>query len=164
METKGLLKLETVNGITSIVSVQRIHDLYRGVSVPDPERFRAAVSSDDGRVQSQSGGVSSKAVKITGERVPISLLCYTFFCLSLYYSFLFIGCIRSVADLYKLPKHIVKIFGNLRGQFGGYLKATEIRDALVAYFRSNDLDNLSDKVSDHFFLYKYCSCIIQMVK
>jgi hypothetical protein len=40
MEQKGLLTLKDTNGVASVTSIQRVHDLFRGVKVQDPEALR----------------------------------------------------------------------------------------------------------------------------
>ena len=144
MEKNGLLKLETLNGITSIVSVQRIHDLYRSASVADPEGFRRAVNTDEGAASNAAD--AGRLAKITGTVLIVQRYFPQVYITFQSTSIPFANN-DAVAELYKIPKHIVKILGSLKGQYGACLKASEVRDALVAYFKSKDLDDTGDKVS-----------------
>jgi hypothetical protein len=40
MEHRGLLTLKDTNGVASVTSIQRVHDLFKGVKVQDPEALR----------------------------------------------------------------------------------------------------------------------------
>ena len=132
MESLSLLTLKETNGIASVTSVQRAHDLFRTVKVPDPEGFRANVTKpanatdggqddgDDGKSPffamgssssgSGAGGNSGKGGKIT------------------------------VVELFKFPKNLKDVFGSVRGQFGEHLRVSEVRDVLVMYIKNKDLD------------------------
>ena len=46
MEGQGLLTLKDVNGVSSVTSVQRIHSLFKGIKVQNPEALRAGIKND----------------------------------------------------------------------------------------------------------------------
>jgi len=118
MQRAGLLTLQDNNGVISIVSVQRVHDLYKGIKVENPDHFRKYMLSNS---QSDLSGASN-AVAMEGK--------------------------INVVDLYKLPKHAVKyLFGDMKGQYGKYLKLNEVKEALINYIRSKNLEDSTNKAS-----------------
>ena len=46
MEGQGLLTLKDVNGVSSVTSVQRIHSLFKGVKVQNPEALRSGIRNN----------------------------------------------------------------------------------------------------------------------
>ena len=46
MENQGLLTLKEVNGVSSVTSVQRIHSLFKGIKVQNPESLRAGIKNN----------------------------------------------------------------------------------------------------------------------
>ncbi len=130
MQRAGLLSLQDNNGVVSIVSVQRIHDLYKGIKVENPDSFRKFMLSN-----SQGDSTSAASTAISEGKI-------------------------NVVDLYKLPKHAVKyLFGDMKGQYGKYLKLSEVKEALIDYIRAKNLEDPTNRstlnVPSDDPLYKY---------
>lgn len=47
MENRGLLTLKESNGVASVMSVQRVHDLFKGVKVQNPDTLRTGLKNKD---------------------------------------------------------------------------------------------------------------------
>jgi hypothetical protein len=63
MEKLGLLITKEHNGILSVISVERIHSLFRGIKVDDPESFKSnALNSED---SNNSNDSNKKGLKIS---------------------------------------------------------------------------------------------------
>ena len=58
MENRGLLTLKEVNGVASVTSVQRVHELFKGVKVQNPESLRAGTRTkeDDKKDKERGNG------------------------------------------------------------------------------------------------------------
>ena len=58
MENRGLLTLKEVNGVASVTSVQRVHELFKGVKVQNPESLRAGTRNkeDDKKDKERGNG------------------------------------------------------------------------------------------------------------
>ena len=130
MQRTGLLTLQDNNGVVSIVSIQRVHDLYKGIKVENPDHFRKFMLSNSQSDLSSASNTATSEGKI------------------------------NVVDLYKLPKHAVKyLFGDMKGQYGKYLKLSEVKEALIDYIKSKNLEDPTNKsslnVSSDDPLYKY---------
>ncbi len=118
MQRTGMLTLQDNNGVVSIVSIQRVHDLYKGIKVENPDHFRKFMLSNSQSDQSSASNTASSEGKI------------------------------NVVDLYKLPKHAVKyLFGDMKGQYGKYLKLSEVKEALIDYIKSKNLEDPTNKSS-----------------
>ena len=61
MEQIGLLTIKETNGVASVSSVQRVHDLYRGVRVSDPTTLRLGAP---GTVEREGEGKKDKKVAV----------------------------------------------------------------------------------------------------
>jgi hypothetical protein len=97
--------LKQVNGVASIISIQRVHELYKTVRVEDPESYRDQVNellSDSNISNSKSGRASS-------------------------------SCQIKVVELYKFPKPAREIFGHVQGEYGEYLKISEVKYLNTCY-------------------------------
>ena len=46
----------------------------------------------------------------------------------------------NVLELYKFPKNLKDIFGQIKGQYGEHLRLSEVRDVLVMYIRERALE------------------------
>ena len=118
MQRIGLLTLQDNNGVVSVVSIQRIHDLYKGIKVENPDHFRKFMLSNSQNDSSSASNTATSEGKI------------------------------NVVDLYKLPKHAVKyLFGDMKGQYGKYLKLSEVKEALIDYIKSKNIEDPTNKSS-----------------
>ena len=65
MEQIGLLTIKETNGVASVSSVQRVHDLYRGVKVSDPTTLRLGAPGTVEREREREGeGKKDKKVSV----------------------------------------------------------------------------------------------------
>ena len=58
MENRGLLTLKEVNGVASVTSVQRVHELFKGIKVQNPESLRAGKEDDKKDKDKGNGKIS----------------------------------------------------------------------------------------------------------
>ena len=54
-------------------------------------------------------------------------------------------CKIRVVELYKFPKPARDIFGTVRGEYGEYLKAVEVRDVILMYIKAANMESAEDK-------------------
>ncbi len=105
-----LFSIQDKAGVISILSVQRTHDLFKGVKVEDPDDFKAVVAqrsvntnsstaNDDGNQASSAS--SSSSSKKDDKKI-------------------------TVLDLYKLTKQLKDVFGSTKGVHGEYLTSHEV--------------------------------------
>lgn len=105
-------KLFTISdkaGVISILSVQRTHDLFKGVKVDNPDDFKAVVAQRSANTNSSSTGddgnqaSSSSSSSSSKDDKKIAVL-----------------------DLYKLTKQLKDVFGSIKGLHGEYLTSHEV--------------------------------------
>ncbi len=112
----GLLSLEEINGVASIKSIAKIHQLYKGLKVNNLEEIKNRVVSFD----KSSGSKSDEKGKTNKNAI-------------------------NIIELYKFPSNVREIFGNVKGEFGEYLKSNEVRDVIFMYIKASGLECEEDK-------------------
>lgn len=70
MEKIGLLTVKETNGVASVISVQRIHDLFRGVKVQNPGVLRQGTSGSTGKDSEEMRGKDGKIVVLELYKMP----------------------------------------------------------------------------------------------
>jgi translation initiation factor 2D len=115
---QGVLVLDELNGVSSIVSVNRLSPLLRseGVTVANLDVWKAEY---DSRCQ-----VSSSSGDVKASDAPEKI---------------------EIVRLFKFPKTAGGLFGNARGEHGNCLRQTEVRDLVLAYASANSLQCPKDK-------------------
>ena len=112
MAARGLLTLaETAAGVASVVTVQRTHDLLRGVKVAEPEAFRAAVEgavNSIGASYNTGAGANTNgaAAAASGMATPSA------------------GGRLTVVELFRLPRDLRGLLGGPVGQYGETLRGS----------------------------------------
>jgi hypothetical protein len=129
MERLGLLTVKETGGVASIVAVQRLHDLFRGVKVEDPDAFKAMVAQ---REAGATGGGGGGAAPLVASADWVSTAAT--------------GKV-TVVDLYKIPKQLREVFGARRGQFGEGLRSSELKDVFVQYIKEKEIEIPTDRTS-----------------
>ena len=119
-QSLGLLTVSETNGVLSISRFERMHELYHGVKVSDPAALRLAANSSGGTSSQTEEQIMSSTsqgwVKLAG--APSSAD----------------GKIK-VIPLFKFPKGARDLFGNARGEFGEYMRSSEVRDIVVMFVK-----------------------------
>lgn len=113
----SLLGYKEDNGVGSVTFLNKTHDLFRGVKVENPDRFKLAVTTGQLPPQSMTApSVSGNAMSNSNSSGGGSNSNTT--------------TQISVVELHKFPKTIREAFKNssivLRGEFGEYLKGSEV--------------------------------------
>lgn len=114
-ESAHLISMKEDNGVSTIVSVQRSHDMFQRVKTSDPDALRASVAAAMSAATDSPHPPISEAAT-AGVRVGSG-------------SGAAAGDVGgvSVFQLLKLPKALRDIFGAVRGEFGECLKQSEVR-------------------------------------
>jgi hypothetical protein len=120
-QSVGLLAVVDNNGVITVTKVERAHSLYRAVKTT-----ASCVATQDSESDS-SASVSafgwSKTAAITDGKI-------------------------TVLSLFKLTKPAKDIFGNVRGEFGEFLRGSEIRDLLRSYMTGSENDGATTEKGD----------------
>lgn len=118
-KAQGLLEVVTSeNGITQILSINRNHPACSAHKVNDVDAFKAFVNHTSTMPDAATAGAGQSAGSGGGGKSTDKL---------------------SIIELWKLPKKMRDIFGNVQGTFGELLRANELKDMLVEYMKAQNL-------------------------
>jgi hypothetical protein len=131
----GLIKYREENGIASITSIQRLHEIFKDYKVDNAETYKALVKEREQAARpvstSASGNdiftnlASSNSSSSTGHSGGKGGSSSTKI---------------QVYELYKLPKKLREVFGSIHGEYGEHLKISEAKDIIVMYMKRNQLE------------------------
>ena len=70
MEKIGLLIVKETNGVASVISVQRVHDLFKGIKVQNPENLRRSTGGTLGREDEEKKRKDGKVAVLELYKMP----------------------------------------------------------------------------------------------
>ena len=95
--------------MSSVLSVQRTHELYRGVKLDSPEEFRTQVMASGSGSSASTSGLAAPSTANKDVRLQI-------------------------LQLYKITKPLKTIFGSVRSQYGDCVSKAEVGSAIVVAY------------------------------
>ena len=114
-QSQQLLSLSDKNGVIMVNSVNRGHDLFRGIKLSDQQMESAEISEARGDQNHVFGW--SKMAHISDSKI-------------------------KVLSLYKFPRPAKDLFGNVKGEYGEYLQKWEVRDVIMMYLKNSQYGSL----------------------
>lgn len=97
--------------MATVTRLNKTHDLFRGVKVENPEQFKLAVQNSTAGTGAGTGaGESGTGLSAVGGAAGGKNAHKV-----------------QALELFKLTKHLRDVFGTPRGEYGEYLRASEVR-------------------------------------
>ncbi len=129
-----LLTYRDDNGIATITGIKRMHDLFREYKVDDPDKFKESVKLRETNSSSTGASGNSDSIGYHGSNPNGNSKI-------------------TVIDLFKMPRNLKDIFGNIRGEYGDHLKSNEVSESLFVIV----VDNI-DSLSLSFLIHRFVIC------